>query len=121
LTGGHTPELAGSELLLPLALAAVKAGRLSLEALVALTAEGPARWLDLPRKGRIERGADADLVLVGEAEVGRIVAELAGPEHPYVDREVGLWPELVLKGGQVVARRGRLQDGPAGRPLTRGA
>ncbi|MBI4279043.1 MAG: dihydroorotase family protein [Armatimonadetes bacterium] len=55
----------GLETLLPALLTLVSAGRLSLEQVVALTGENPARIFGLyPRKGAILPGADADLVLV---------------------------------------------------------
>lgn len=55
----------GLEAMLPALLTQVHAGRLSLEQLVALTSENPARIFGLaPAKGAIRPGADADLVLV---------------------------------------------------------
>ncbi len=56
----------GVETLLPLVYSAgVDSGRLSIQQLVRLTAETPARTFNLwPRKGQIASGADADLVVV---------------------------------------------------------
>src|SRR5690242_1959438 len=57
--------LPGVELRMPIMFEAVRAGRLTWETLVRLTAEAPARIFGLwPRKGCIAVGADADLVLV---------------------------------------------------------
>jgi dihydroorotase len=49
---------------LPLLLDSMHQGRLSLERIVELTATAPARAFGLAHKGRIDVGADADLVLV---------------------------------------------------------
>jgi dihydroorotase len=52
------------ENLLPLLLNEVSRGRCTLEQVVRWTAENPARVWDIVGKGKIEEGADADLVLV---------------------------------------------------------
>ena len=54
----------GVETLLPLLLEAAREGKLSHERVREVTATRPAEIFDLPRKGRIEPGMDADLVLV---------------------------------------------------------
>jgi len=56
--------LPGLETMLPLLLTAVHEGRLSLRDVVRRTAYNPARIFGFPQKGRLEVGADADLVLV---------------------------------------------------------
>jgi dihydroorotase-like cyclic amidohydrolase len=112
----------GAELLLPLMLSAVRYGRLSLELLVSLCSESPARIFGLERKGRLAKGADADLVLFSERELTRVAPEdlLSGAGwSPYTDREAAPKPDLVLLGGVVVAQRGQVvQAEPAGRQLT---
>ncbi len=109
----------GSELLFPLMLSAVKYGRLSLELLVSLCSERPARILGLESKGRIEKGADADLVLFSEGEVTRVESSqlMSGAGwSPYVDREAAPKPDLVIIGGQVAAKNGQLVSrAPLGR------
>ena len=64
----HTFDgLPGLELSLPLLLNAVADGTLSAEAIAKATAESTAEMLGLaPKKGRIEAGADADMVLVAK-------------------------------------------------------
>ena len=112
----------GAELMFPLMLSAVRYGRLSLELLVSLCSENPARIFGLDAKGRICRGADADLILFSEGEV----AKVAGSElisgagwSPYIDREAAPKPELVMVGGRTVAMRGKLvADEPKGRAIT---
>lgn len=58
------PGVPGLETALPLMLTMVNKGRLSLGRLVSLLATSPARIFGLRAKGRLEAGADGDLVLV---------------------------------------------------------
>lgn len=116
--GDDYAGLPGSELLFPLLLSAVKYGRLNLELLVHLCAESPAKIFDLPRKGRIAKGFDADLVLFSEGEIDRVrtgrLLSTAG-WSPYADREVAPKPDLVMVGGRVVARKGEIvSEAPTG-------
>lgn len=108
----------GSELMFPLMLSAVKFGRLSLEGLVSLCAEAPARIFGLERKGRIAAGADADLILFAEGELAKVdttgLLSAAG-WSPYLDRDAAPKPEIVICGGRIVARRGKIVgDEPRG-------
>ena len=76
-----SPGIPGTETLLPLLYTfGVAAGRIGLPDLVRLTAAGPARVFGLwPRKGRLEPGADADVVLFDPRLRGPLVdAELHG-------------------------------------------
>jgi dihydroorotase (multifunctional complex type) len=57
----------GIQYQLPLLLDAAAAGKLSVERVVELTAEGPARNFDLTKKGRIAPGFDADIAVVDPA------------------------------------------------------
>ncbi len=103
--------LPGAETLLPLLLGAVKHGRLGLEKLVEMCCEAPARIFGLQDKGRIAEGADADLLLFSESETTKLqddeLRSLAG-WSPYVGREIGIAPHLVLVGGRIVAQDGVL-------------
>lgn len=116
-----TAGVPGTELLFPLMLSAVRHGRLSLESLVALCCEGPARVMGFERKGRIERGYDADLVLFSEGEIARIDAGtlVSGAGWtPYAQREAAPKPEMVFLRGKPIAMRGRVMgDQPPGRPV----
>jgi len=116
-----TEGVPGSELMFPLMLSAVKYGRLSLELLVSLCSESPARILGLENKGRIEKGADADLVLFSEGEVARVGETdlMSGAGwSPYVDREAAPKPDLVIVNGEIAAMRGQLvAEQPKGRPI----
>lgn len=124
LASDHRPAAKGeegapsAELLLPLMLAAVRGGRINLEMMVTLCAETPARVFGLENKGRIAKGADADLVLFSETDLVKIdeskLLSSAG-WSPFVGREVAPKPELVMVNGQVVAARGDIVgDGPVG-------
>jgi dihydroorotase (multifunctional complex type) len=58
------PGSPGSEVLVPAMLDAVAAGRLGLQAAMALLSGNAASRFNLPGKGRVAVGADADLILV---------------------------------------------------------
>lgn len=67
------PGAPGLEALVPLMLTAVNQGRISLERMLALNSENPARIFGLyPRKGDIWVGSDADVVLVDLHREGTI-------------------------------------------------
>ena len=122
--------IAAAALRLPLLHAeGVAAGRIDLARLAALTADLPARRLGLwPRKGSLEPGADADVVLLDPAarwtvESGRVEGrgrapawdgrELVGRVHSVLAR--GDW---VVREGTVLFRPGRGRPVAAG-PATR--
>lgn len=63
-----TAGMPGLETMLPLMLTAVNQGRLTLPQLAQLMSERAADLFQLPRKGRIAPGCDADLTLVDVAE-----------------------------------------------------
>lgn len=105
--------LPGLDAVLRLLLSSVKSGRLGIEQLAEMTAEAPARICGLANKGRIEVGADADLVLFREGETARFVdADIhsAAGWSPYTGRELAGPPMLVVIGGKIVAQDGRLRD-----------
>jgi dihydroorotase len=117
LSSDHHPSHAGAsdgglpstELLLPLLLSAVQNGRLSMERLVELCCEAPARIFGLSTKGHIVKGHDADLVLFSEGQSSRVQADAllsTAGWSPYSDRESAPKPDVVIIGGRVVARRG---------------
>ena len=118
--------LPGLELRLPLMFdAMVSKGRLGPNRFVQLTATAPAQIYDLPGKGRIAVGADADLVLwdperrvmLGEDDLHDNVGY-----NPFAGRQLTGWPETVLLRGRVIVERGRLLGRPGeGRLLRREA
>ena len=94
----------GVETALPLLLATARTGRLSYERVRDVTAANPARIFDLPSKGRIEPGRDADLVLV-DPDTTR---EIRGLElhskcgwTPFEGHE-GVFPEWTMRRGEVI-------------------
>lgn len=112
--------LPGLDSTFPLMLDAALTGRISLERLAAAYAQAPARRYRLPRKGRIEPGADADLVLV-DPQARRTLTDGAVRSKagwtPYAGRVVrGRVVTTVLRGS-VVATDGDLMQEPSGRFL----
>ena len=93
----------GVETMLPLLLNEVREGRLEPERVRDLTAANPADVFDLPRKGRVEPGRDADLVLVDLDESRAIRgADLHSKcgWTPFEGRD-GVFPSLTLGRGRV--------------------
>lgn len=87
----------------------VSAGRISAPNFVRLTASNPARLFGLHDKGRIEPGADADIVLWDPDK--RVTLTNALMQHaidhtPYEGRIVTGWPALTMRRGEIV-----MQDG----------
>lgn len=109
---------------LSLLLTEAHAGRLSLERVVEVTATRPADVFDLPQKGRIQAGCDADLVLV-DLEARHTITDDEVLSRcgwsPYAGREVVGVPVRTLLRGRTVYERGQGVVGePAGRLARRG-
>jgi dihydropyrimidinase len=102
--------------LLPLSYSeGVARGRITLERLVQLLSENPARIFGLRNKGRLEPGADADLVLIDPNATHTIRADRQGGVCDYSMYEG--WecqgaPVLTMQRGKVIAERGELTGGP---------
>jgi dihydroorotase len=98
----------GVETMLPLLLERARRGELGYERVRDLTATNPAEVFDLPAKGSVEAGADADLVLV-DPEASR---EIRGEDlHSNCDwtpfeGKRGVFPRLTMVGGRVVYENG---------------
>lgn len=87
---------------------------LPLTRLVELCCENPARIFGIyPQKGCLTPGADADLNVL-DLEATKVVD--AGDFYSFSDfslfdgQSLQGWPAVVIKGGRVVARDGRLED-----------
>jgi dihydropyrimidinase len=103
----------------------VAKGRITLEHFVALTATNPARIMGLaPRKGVIQPGADADLVLWDaekRATLNNALMQHAIDYSPYEALEVTGWPVATIRRGTVVMQDGVVQAEPgSGTYLPRG-
>lgn len=108
--------LPGVETTLTMLLNGAAEGRISLERVLELTAETPARLFGLyPRKGSLDVGADADVVLVDPGAERTLddasVVSKAG-WTPYAGRRVRGRAVMTFSRGRLVAREGR----PVGEP-----
>ena len=112
----------GVETMLPLLLTRAAEGMLSVCDIVRLCCASPARnWRLDDRKGHLEPGADADVVLVDENQPGRIDATRLHSKHPVTPYDgwatTGAVREVYLRG-RLVARDGAPAGPPAGAQLT---
>jgi allantoinase len=112
----------GIETMLPLLLTQVAAGRLTMERMIALTSEQPARLMGLyPRKGSLSIGADADLVLVDREHQWVLDAASLHSKHPispFNGWQITGRPVATYLRGRCVARDGEPFGEPGGRFLT---
>ncbi|MCK5070755.1 MAG: dihydropyrimidinase, partial [Desulfocapsa sp.] len=86
--------------------------RIDLNRFVQLIATNPARIMGLaPRKGSIEIGADADLMILDQEEEKIITTEVLH-QHvdytPFTGMKVKGWPRTVLLRGNILVRDGKL-------------
>ncbi len=95
----------------------VRAGRISLNRFVELTATSPARIFGLfPRKGTIAPGSDADIVIFDPEKTQRLstkTLDMTVVYNPYEGREVTGVTDTVISRGNVVIDAGKL-SGRAG-------
>jgi dihydroorotase len=103
---------------LALMLNQVSLGRCTLEQVVRWMCEAPARVWDIVNKGRIERGYDADLVLVDM----RLTREIRDEEQltkcrwsPWRGERLTGWPVRTFVMGREVYRDGRCDESIRGR------
>jgi dihydroorotase-like cyclic amidohydrolase len=106
------------ETLLPLMLTQVAEGRLSLERMVQLTSENPARiYGHYPRKGSLLVGADADFVLVDLQQRWTLRNEQLHSKHKVMPYDgwtaVGRPVATYLRGRQIV-QEGEPLGAPSG-------
>jgi dihydropyrimidinase len=101
----------------------VVAGRISACDFVRLSATNPARLFGLHDKGRLEPGADADIVVWDPEKTVTLTNDLmqhAIDYTPYEGRGVTGWPILTMRRGEVVMRDGIVTARPgSGRYLPR--
>lgn len=107
----------GVQTLVPVMLNHVKAGRLSLERFVDMTAYGPARVHQIAGKGRIARGYDADFTIVdlnAQRTITNAQQKSVSNWTPYDGMKVTGWPMMTMIRGHVVMRDDELLGKPAG-------
>jgi dihydroorotase len=111
----------GVETALPLMLTEVNRGRLSLETYVRLSSENPARiWGLYPRKGILQVGSDADLILVdmkAEAFIEGNRLHNKNTLTPYEGWRVQGLPRYTILRGEVIMAEGELLEPPQGQFL----
>lgn len=103
------PGLPGIGLMLPLLLTHLVYERgMTMERAIALTSTNAARRFNLPNKGHISIGADADLVLLeeGERQVRANELHSAVDYSPYEGFLLKAWPYATVCGGTVVFKDG---------------
>ncbi|HEY8189127.1 MAG TPA: dihydroorotase, partial [Micavibrio sp.] len=110
----------GVQTLLPVMLDHVGKGRLTLERLVDLMAEGPHRIHQIAGKGRIARGYDADFTIV-DLKARHTIANAEQASKcgwtPFDGVTVTGFPVMTLIRGHVVMRDGALVGPPPGRAV----
>jgi dihydroorotase len=117
----HAPSgMPSVDLLWPLTWECVRRGWLASETALASVTSSAADSLHLPRKGRLEAGADGDLVLF-DPEERRIVR---GRELPSKSKwsafegwELAGFPQVVVRRGEVAFEQGELRVEAGGEPL----
>ena len=113
--------ISGCQTMLPLLLSEGHRARgLTLELIAHATSGYVARRFRLPGKGRLEPGADADLVLVDLTASDELSAENLHYRHrhsPFLGRTLRARVIRTLVRGRTVFGDGRIVGGPAGRLL----
>ena len=103
----------GLETRLPLLFdAMVSKGRLGLNEFVRITAAEPARIYNLPGKGSIRIGGDADIAVWNPKRKVTITDAMMHDRSgytPWAGRKVVGWPETVLRRGEIVVSDGKLR------------
>jgi dihydroorotase len=106
----------GVETMLPLLLEEARKDALSYERVAELTAYNPAKVFGLPRKGRIEEGRMADLVLVDPDATREVRADDLHTNCDWTPFEgrTGVFPELTMVRGTVVFEDGEFGENVGG-------
>lgn len=112
------PGMPGLETMLPIMLSeGVNKGKISLEKLVEVLCCNNARVFGLyPKKGAIEVGSDADIVILDMAKKVKFSASQLhykiSDYTPFEGWDITGWPTLTMVRGQVVFQDGQLTAKP---------
>ena len=102
----------GLEMRLPVLFdAMVSKGKLGLKKFVELTATAPAQIYDLPGKGSLAIGMDADIAIWDAERKVTLADDLHDNTgyNPFAGRIITGWPETMLRRGEVVVSFGALK------------
>jgi dihydroorotase len=111
----------GVETALPLMLTAAHRGEVSLQQVVHWMCEAPAQAYRIPKKGRIEVGWDADLVLVDLENFKPVRREELLSRcgwSPFEGWSLTGWPLVTIVAGQIAWKDGAIQPDVRGQELT---
>lgn len=105
----------GVETVLPLLIADAANGGLSYERIRDLTATTPAAIFDLPQKGRIKPGYDADLALFDTTQTSVIDASQLHTKCTWTPFEgyEGIFPEWTMIRGSIVFQHNQISANPS--------
>ncbi len=113
------PGIPGIGLLLPVLLSeGVNKGKITIEDVSRVASSQPSKLFGLyPRKGAIEEGSDADLIIVDLGKKVKVTHSLLhgiSDYSPYEGCILKGWPVITIVRGRVVFREGQLVDTPRG-------
>jgi dihydroorotase len=119
------PGIPGLETAMPLMLTIVSKGKLSLGRLVSLLSTNPAKVFRLSSKGKLEKGADADMILVDLKKRGKIDPEkFLSKAHysPFEGWKTRGAVHTTIVNGSIVYREGEIMGKPGiGKVLRNGS
>ena len=111
--------MCGVETMLPLMLNEVNNGHITLPFLVKVMAKNVADIYNLPNKGNLELGKDADIVVVDMNKVDTIENEKLHSKQPltaFAGRKIKGWPIKTFLRGQLVVNNNKIcQDKACGK------
>jgi len=110
----------GLETTMPLLLNAVNEKKLTLQKVVELTAENPAKIFGIKEKGRIEEGCDADLIFVDmelEKEVKNEELFTKCKWSPFNGMKLKGWPVMTIVNGNLIYQDNKINESVKGKEV----